>query len=142
MVEAAPERARDPDGEGARVFVHLDAEGARAAAEAADRQRAAGMHPSRFAGIPIAIKDLFDVRGQVTTAGSRVLANEPPAENDAPSIAPLRQAGFVFIGRTNMTEFAYSGLGLNPHYGDAGDPVRPGGAPHSRRFVVRGGWCR
>jgi aspartyl-tRNA(Asn)/glutamyl-tRNA(Gln) amidotransferase subunit A len=70
-----------------------------------------------FAGIPIAIKDLFDVRGEVTTAGSRVLQSAPAAERDAPAVAALRAAGFIVIGRTNMTEFAFSGLGLNPHYG-------------------------
>src|SRR6185295_12526267 len=66
---------------------------------------------------PPAPKDLFDVAGEVTRAGSRVLANQPPAARDAPVIARLRAAGFIFIGRSNMTEFAYSGLGLNPHYG-------------------------
>ncbi len=65
----------------------------------------------------ISIKDLFDIRGQVTRAGSRALDDSPPAEQDAATVARLRKAGFVVIGRTNMTEFAYSGIGINPHYG-------------------------
>jgi aspartyl-tRNA(Asn)/glutamyl-tRNA(Gln) amidotransferase subunit A len=73
--------------------------------------------PSRFAGIPVSIKDLFDIKGQVTRAGSRALEDSPPAEADAPVVARLRRAGFVVIGRTNMTEFAYSGIGINPHFG-------------------------
>ena len=73
-----------------------------------DRLRAVG------AGIPISIKDLFDVAGEVTGAGSRGLVDAPPAKVEAPAVARLRRAGFVLIGRTNMTEFAYSGLGLNP----------------------------
>jgi aspartyl-tRNA(Asn)/glutamyl-tRNA(Gln) amidotransferase subunit A len=73
--------------------------------------------PSPFAGIPISIKDLFDIKGQVTRAGSRALDDSPPAESDAPVVSRLRQAGFILIGRTNMTEFAYSGIGINPHYG-------------------------
>src|SRR4029077_2802773 len=73
--------------------------------------------PSPFAGIPVSIKDLFDIKGQVTRAGSRVLADSAAAEADAPVVARLRRAGFIVIGRTNMTEFAYSGIGINPHYG-------------------------
>ena len=109
-------------GEGPRAFVSLDRKGALAAADAADAQRRAGVHPSWFAGIPVSVKDLFDMRGQVTTAGSKVLAGRPAATDDATAIARLRQAGFVLIGRTNMTEFAYSGLGMNPHYGTPANP--------------------
>jgi len=79
--------------------------------------REAGAAPSRFAGIPVSIKDLFDIKGQVTRAGSRALQDSPAADADAPAVARLRRAGFVVIGRTNMTEFAYSGIGINPHYG-------------------------
>lgn len=122
LVEAALERIADPGGEGARVFISVAGESARIQADAADRQRAAGRAASAFAGIPIAIKDLFDVTGEVTRAGSRVLENQPPAARDAPAVARLRAAGFILIGRTNMTEFAYSGLGLNPHYGT---PLNP-----------------
>jgi aspartyl-tRNA(Asn)/glutamyl-tRNA(Gln) amidotransferase subunit A len=107
----------DKNGEGARAFIHVDAEAAIEAAEAMDRLRAVKAAPSPFAGIPVSIKDLFDIRGQVTRAGSRALDDNPPAEADASAVARLRRAGFVVIGRTNMTEFAYSGIGINPHYG-------------------------
>jgi aspartyl-tRNA(Asn)/glutamyl-tRNA(Gln) amidotransferase subunit A len=82
-----------------------------------DRLRKANAAPSRFAGIPVSIKDLFDIRGQVSRAGSRALEDSAPAEQDAPVVARLRRAGFIVIGRTNMTEFAFSGIGINPHYG-------------------------
>src|SRR3954452_18036155 len=104
-------------GEGPRAFIHVDSEAAIEAAEAMDRLRQANARPSPFAGIPISIKDLFDIRGQVTRAGSRALEDSAPAEADAPVVARLRRAGFIVIGRTNMTEFAYSGIGINPHYG-------------------------
>ncbi len=107
----------DASGEGMRTFIHVDKEAAIEAAEAMDRLRKAKAAPSRFAGIPVSIKDLFDIKGQVTRAGSRALEDSPPAEADASVVARLRRAGFVVIGRTNMTEFAYSGIGINPHYG-------------------------
>ena len=87
------------------------------AADAMDRLRKAKAAPSRYAGIPVSIKDLFDIKGQVTCAGSRALQDSAPAAAMHPSVARLRAAGFVVIGRTNMTEFAYSGIGINPHYG-------------------------
>ena len=107
----------DPAGEGARVFLSVDREGALAAADYMDGLRARGAAPSPYAGIPISVKDLFDVGGQVTRAGSRVLDGAAPAAQDAPVISRVRAAGFVIMGRTNMTEFAYSGVGINPHYG-------------------------
>jgi aspartyl-tRNA(Asn)/glutamyl-tRNA(Gln) amidotransferase subunit A len=117
LVDACLAKIADKDGEGARVFLHVDAEAAIEAAEAMDRLREVNAAPSPFAGIPISIKDLFDIKGQVTRAGSRALDDSPPAAADAPAVARLRRAGFVVIGRTNMTEFAYSGIGINPHYG-------------------------
>ncbi|MEW6256947.1 MAG: amidase [Pseudomonadota bacterium] len=122
LLEDCLDRIDDAAGEGGRAFTRVDRIAARAAAEAQDRLRAAGAQGSPFAGIPLAIKDLFDVAGEVTTAGSRVLADAEPAAADAPAVARLRQAGFVHVGRTNMTEFAYSGLGMNPHYGDPRAP--------------------
>jgi aspartyl-tRNA(Asn)/glutamyl-tRNA(Gln) amidotransferase subunit A len=107
--------------------------------------RRAGVAPSPFAGIPISIKDLFDIRGQTTGAGSTVLADAPPAAEDAPTVARLRRLGFVLIGRTNMTEFAYSGLGLNPHYGTPASPWRrdegriPGGSSSGAAISVTDG---
>jgi aspartyl-tRNA(Asn)/glutamyl-tRNA(Gln) amidotransferase subunit A len=117
LVEDCLERIADPAGEGSRTFIHVDKDAARAAADAMDRLRKVNAAPSRFAGIPVSIKDLFDIKGQVTRAGSRALEDSAPAEADAPAVARLRRAGFVVIGRTNMTEFAFSGIGINPHYG-------------------------
>jgi aspartyl-tRNA(Asn)/glutamyl-tRNA(Gln) amidotransferase subunit A len=117
LVDECLARISDPSGEGARTFIHVDAQAAVEAAEAMDRLRRANAAPSPFAGIPVSIKDLFDIKGQVTRAGSRALEDSAPAEADAPVVARLRRAGFIVIGRTNMTEFAYSGIGINPHYG-------------------------
>jgi aspartyl-tRNA(Asn)/glutamyl-tRNA(Gln) amidotransferase subunit A len=117
LVDQCLARIADPSGEGARTFIHVDAEAAIEAAEAMDRLREVKAAPSAYAGIPVSIKDLFDIKGQVTRAGSRALDDSPPAEADAPVVARLRRAGFIVIGRTNMTEFAYSGIGINPHYG-------------------------
>jgi aspartyl-tRNA(Asn)/glutamyl-tRNA(Gln) amidotransferase subunit A len=107
----------DASGEGMRTFIHVDAEAAIEVAEAMDRLREVKAAPSRYAGIPVSIKDLFDIKGQVTRAGSRALEDSAPAEADASVVARLRRAGFVVIGRTNMTEFAFSGIGINPHFG-------------------------
>src|SRR5258708_21434044 len=117
LVDECLARIADTSGEGARAFVLVDAEAAIEAAEAMDRLREVKAAPSVFAGIPVSIKDLFDIKGQVTRAGSRALEDSAPAEADAPVVARLRRAGFIVIGRTNMTEFAYSGIGINPHYG-------------------------
>src|SRR5690349_19599546 len=117
LVEECLGRIADPAGEGQRAFIHVDRDAALDAADAMDRLRKARAAPSPFAGIPVSIKDLFDIKGQVTRAGSCALDDSPPAEADAPVVARLRAAGFVVIGRTNMTEFAYSGIGINPHYG-------------------------
>ena len=117
LVDACLGVIADASGEGVRAFIQVDAEAAIEAAEAMDRLREVKAAPSRFAGIPVSIKDLFDIQGQVTRAGSRALDDSAPAEADAPAVARLRRAGFVVIGRTNMTEFAYSGIGINPHYG-------------------------
>lgn len=107
---------------GGCAYVSVDDDAAMLAARTSDRDRAAGRVPSPLAGLPVSIKDLFDVSGQVTAAGSLVLANAPPALQDALAVARLRAAGAVVLGRTNMSEFAFSGLGLNPHFGT---PVNP-----------------
>ncbi len=117
LVEECLAKIADPAGEGRRAFIHVDKNAALEAADAMDHLRKAGAAPSRYAGIPVSIKDLFDIKGQVTRAGSRALDDSAPAEADAPVVARLRRAGFVVMGRTNMTEFAYSGIGINPHYG-------------------------
>jgi aspartyl-tRNA(Asn)/glutamyl-tRNA(Gln) amidotransferase subunit A len=145
LLDTALERARDASGEGARVFIALMEDSARAEAAASDGLRKAGVPPRPLEGLPISVKDLFDVKGAVTTAGSKVLASEPPAEKDAPVVARLRAAGAVLVGRTNMTEFAYSGLGINPHYGtpanawDRASKRIPGGSSSGAAVSVTDG---
>ncbi len=104
------------------VFLRRFDAGARATARAVDALHAAGSPLPPLAGLAVSIKDLFDVAGVTTTAGSVVLADAPPASADSTAVARLRQAGAALIGHTNMTEFAYSGVGLNPHHGT---PVNP-----------------
>jgi aspartyl-tRNA(Asn)/glutamyl-tRNA(Gln) amidotransferase subunit A len=132
LIEQALGRIADPAGEGKRAFVKVYETAARAAAEAQDRLRAAGYIASPLAGLPVSIKDLFDVAGEVTLAGSRALDDAPPATADAPIVARLKRAGAVIVGRTNMTEFAFSGVGINPHFGTPGNPfdrsLIPGGS--------------
>ena len=106
-----------PRARASATFIHVESEAAIEAAEAMDRLRAAKAAPSPYAGIPVSIKDLFDIKGQVTRAGSRALEIRRPRRPMRPLVARLRRAGFIVIGRTNMTEFAYSGIGINPHYG-------------------------
>jgi aspartyl-tRNA(Asn)/glutamyl-tRNA(Gln) amidotransferase subunit A len=147
ILDLALARIRDPALEGARAFISLDEQGARRTALYMDELRRRNAHPSPFAGIPISVKDLFDIAGQVTTAGSVVLKEEPPAKIDAPAIARLKAKGFVVIGRTNMTEFAYSGVGLNPHYGTPLAPYDrksrriPGGSSSGAAVSVADGLC-
>lgn len=122
LTRAALDRACDPAGEGARTFIRVDAERAVAAAQASDALRAAGIVRSPLDGLPVSAKDLFDIAGQVTLAGSVVRNDAPPAARNAVVIDRLLQAGAVVVGRTNMTEFAFSGLGLNPHHGTPRNP--------------------
>lgn len=117
LLEQCFEKIADPTGEGSRAFLSVNHDKARVQADTMDALRKQGLAPSPFAGIPISVKDLYDVSGEVTSAGSTILRDADPASVDAPTIARLRQAGFVFVGRTNMVEFAYAGIGLNPHYG-------------------------
>ncbi|HVL56052.1 MAG TPA: amidase [Burkholderiaceae bacterium] len=122
LTQRALARIDEPDGQGHHAFVSVQRDAALAQARAADQLRAAGIVPSPLAGIPVSVKDLFDLAGLPTTAGSTLLASASPALQDAPIVARLRAAGAVIVGRTNMTEFAIGGLGLNPHYGD---PLNP-----------------
>jgi aspartyl-tRNA(Asn)/glutamyl-tRNA(Gln) amidotransferase subunit A len=117
LVEAALARIADAGGEGVRVFTKVHAQDARLAADTSDRLRRESIVPSPLAGLPVSIKDLFDISGDVTTAGSKILREAPPASADAAAVARLRAAGAIIIGRSNMTEFAFSGIGINPHYG-------------------------
>jgi len=145
LVEAALARIADPGGEGNRVFTKVHAQGARLAADASDRLRGEGIVPSPLAGLPVSIKDLFDIAGDVTTAGSTVLREAAPATRDAVAVARLRAAGAVVIGRSNMTEFAFSGIGINPHYGtplnpyDRGRGRIPGGSSSGAAVSVTDG---
>lgn len=116
VVEQQLTRAQHPGGEGARVFLALDgAQAMAAAAEAERRVREADLRP--LDGVTVTVKDLFDVRGEVTAAGSTVLRSRPAAQADCPAVARLREAGAILFGRSNMVEFAYSGVGINPHFG-------------------------
>ena len=125
LVETCLARIAEADGEGARVFPHGASQRALDDADAQDRLRSQGRAASPFAGIPISIKDNVDQAGEVTRAGSRLLETDAPAAADAPVLARLRAAGFVAIGRTVMTELAFSGLGLNPHFGTPANPRSP-----------------
>jgi aspartyl-tRNA(Asn)/glutamyl-tRNA(Gln) amidotransferase subunit A len=132
LIEEAFARIEDSHGEGKRVFVKTWRAQALAAAEASDSLRKAGIVASPLAGIPVSIKNLCDVAGETTLAGSKALGGAPPAEEDAPVVARLRAAGAVIVGSTNMSEFAFSGVGFNPHYGTPGNPADrkrvPGGS--------------
>jgi aspartyl-tRNA(Asn)/glutamyl-tRNA(Gln) amidotransferase subunit A len=117
LVEDCLQKIAEPGGEGSATFIEIDGKTALATADKIDQLRRREATPSALAGIPVSIKDLFDIEGQVTRAGSTVLQECGPSRIDATSVARLRRAGLIFIGRTNMTEFAYSGLGINPHFG-------------------------
>jgi aspartyl-tRNA(Asn)/glutamyl-tRNA(Gln) amidotransferase subunit A len=143
LVDAALAQIADPAGEGVRTFVKVYGDNARTAADAQDRLRKAGYVASPLAGLPVSLKDLFDVSGEVTLAGSKALDDRPPATCDAPIVSRLRAAGAVLIGRTNMTEFAFSGVGINPHYGTPGNPydrrLIPGGSSSGAAVSVSDG---
>ena len=122
LIEDALQRIADPAGEGKRSFIKVYDAAARQAADAQDALRGAGYKPSPLAGLPVSVKDLFDIAGERTLAGSKARDDTPPAVKDAAIVARLKAAGAVIIGRTNMTEFAFSGVGINPHYGTPGNP--------------------
>ena len=147
LVEQALARIAEPGGEGARAFLKVHADSARAEADHADRLRKAGVRRSPVEGLPVSTKDLFDVAGEVTRAGSRVLEKSPPAKSDAAAVARLRAAGAIFIGRTNMVEFAFGGVGLNSHYGTPKNPWDrktgrvPGGSSSGAAVAQADGMC-
>ncbi|MCC6472152.1 MAG: amidase [Burkholderiales bacterium] len=138
-------RIADPQGEGGRTFVRVFADQARAAARAWDTMRRANLPLPALAGVPVSVKDLFDVAGSVTTAGSIALRDAAPAAQDALAVARLRRAGAVIVGTTNMTEFAMGALGLNPHYGTPRNPfdrargLIPGGSSSGAAVSVTDG---
>ncbi|MCZ7483616.1 amidase [Rhizobium rhizogenes] len=127
------------------IFVGLTAERAMAEAEAASKRIRDGRSCGVLDGIPVAWKDLFDLEGMATTAGSAVLAERTTASRDADVVTALKQAGMISIGRTNMSEFAFSGLGINPHYGTPRNPASqdghrlPGGSSSGAGVAVAAG---
>jgi aspartyl-tRNA(Asn)/glutamyl-tRNA(Gln) amidotransferase subunit A len=145
-LEQALSRIADPKGEGARACLTVYADAARTAADSADARIKAGRSLGPLDGAIVSIKDLFDVKGEVTRAGSRVLAEEgKPAAADAPVVTRLREAGAVIVAKTNMSEFAFSGVGANPHYGTPGNPADrarvPGGSTSGGGVAVADGMC-
>ena len=129
--------------DGARIFTRLYADKARMAAQAADQRARAGKRLGPLDGRVLSIKDLFDVAGEATTAGSKLLRDAEPAARDALVVGRLREAGAVIIGKTNMTEFAFSGVGINPHYGTPGNALDasriPGGSSSGAAVSVARG---
>lgn len=117
LADAAIAASDDPSGQGAKTFIRRNDARARAMAAASDVMRSVGQVRSPLEGMAISVKDLFDLKGEVTTAGSVANNQSTPATSDAPAVQALVRAGAVIIGTTNMSEFAFSGVGLNPHYG-------------------------
>lgn len=145
-LDAALGRIDDPKGEGARACLTVYREQAKAAAEAADARAKAEISLGPLDGTIISIKDLFDVAGEVTRAGSKALAEEAkPAAADAPVVRRLRAGGAIIVAKTNMSEFAYSGVGANPHFGTPGNPADrkrvPGGSSSGAAVSTADGMC-
>jgi aspartyl-tRNA(Asn)/glutamyl-tRNA(Gln) amidotransferase subunit A len=147
LVEQALARIADPAGEGARAFLQVNRERALVEADHADRLRKSGVVRSGIDGLPVSLKDLFDVGGEVTRAGSKLLQGAQAAKADGPAVARLRAAGAIFVGRTNMVEFAFGAVGLNPHYGTPKNPWDrktgrvPGGSSSGAAVAVADGMC-
>lgn len=115
-------RIADPTLEGATVFTETFPETARAEATASDQRLASGESRGALDGRIVSVKALCDIAGLATTAGTSVLRGQPPAKRDAVAVERLKAAGGVVVGRTVMTEFAFSAVGLNPHDGTPGNP--------------------
>jgi aspartyl-tRNA(Asn)/glutamyl-tRNA(Gln) amidotransferase subunit A len=144
-LEQALSKIADRQGEGARACLTVYADAAHAAADAADARAKAGFSLGPLDGAIVSIKDLFDVAGEPTRAGSKILANAAPAKADAVVVRRLRAAGAVIVAKTNMTEFAFSGVGMNPHYGTPGNPADrariPGGSSSGAAVAAADGLC-
>jgi len=145
-LEAALGRIDDPKGEGARACLTVYRDQAKAAADAADARAKAGVSLGPLDGTIVSIKDLFDVAGEVTRVGSKVFAEEgKPATADAPVVRRLRAGGAVIVAKTNMSEFAYTGIGANPHFGTPGNPADrkrvPGGSSSGAAVAAADGMC-
>jgi aspartyl-tRNA(Asn)/glutamyl-tRNA(Gln) amidotransferase subunit A len=145
LIEDSLARIADPAGEGSRAFLTVYADQARAEADLVDEARRRALPLPPFAGIPLAIKDLYDVAGEVTRCASKVRDGEPPASRDAETVAYMRRAGFIVVGKNNMSEFAYSGLGVNAHFPapsspwDRGAGRVPGGSTSGGGVAVADG---
>jgi aspartyl-tRNA(Asn)/glutamyl-tRNA(Gln) amidotransferase subunit A len=144
-LEEALARIADPKGEGVRTCLTVYTQAARDAADASDARSRSKISLSPLDGAIVTIKDLFDVAGEPTRAGSKVLADAPPAASDAPVVRRLRAAGAVIVAKTNMSEFAFSGIGTNPHHGTPGNPTDrarvPGGSTSGGAVAVADGMC-
>jgi aspartyl-tRNA(Asn)/glutamyl-tRNA(Gln) amidotransferase subunit A len=144
-LEQALARIADPSGEGKRACLTVYAEAARAAADAADARAKSGISLGSLDGAIVTVKDLFDVAGEPTRAGSKIFANAAPATADAPVVRRLRAGGAVIVAKTNMTEFAFSGVGMNPHYGTPGNPADrariPGGSSSGAAVAAADRMC-
>ena len=144
-LEEALSRINEPSGEGKRACLTVYTDAARAAADAADARARAGISLGPLDGRIVSIKDLFDVAGEPTRAASKILADAPPAKSDAPVVRRLRAAGAIIVAKTNMSEFAFSILGMNPHYGTPRNPNSrdrvPGGSSSGAAVAVVDGMC-
>lgn len=147
LIEAALERIDDSSGEGSRTFMTVWRERARAMADHVDRCELWRTTPSPLCGIPLSVKDVFDIGGEITRAGSRARESATPASADALSVQRLRSAGAILLGRTTMSEFAFSGIGLNRHYGTPTNPWDretgriAGGSSSGSAISVADGMC-
>lgn len=130
------------DNQTSPVFLNVTRDRAMAEARAAEARMKTGKPLSPLDGVPIAWKDLIDMKGETTTAASDIYRNAEPACDDAPIVAHAKAAGMVSLGKVNLTEFAYSGLGLNPHFGtplnpnDPETPRSPGGSSSGSGVAV------
>jgi aspartyl-tRNA(Asn)/glutamyl-tRNA(Gln) amidotransferase subunit A len=139
--ERALLRTRDP--QAASAIITLTAERARREAEASDRRRRTGAARSDLDGVPITWKDVFDVAGTVTTAGSASLSAHPRATRDSRLVRRAAELGLVTVGKTNLSEFAFSGLGINQSFGTPANPndpaLVPGGSSSGAAVAVAAG---
>lgn len=145
VVEAALTRAADPAGEGKATFRQLRVDAARAQAKAQDMLRASGVAASPLAGLPMSIKDNIDLAGEVTGGACKLLDDAAPASSHADVVMRLNAAGAVIVGRTNMSELAFSGIGYNKFYGTPANPFDramrriPGGSSSGAAISVTDG---
>ena len=144
-VQRVLQAAREPSAR--HVFTRLYDDAALSAARAIDQQRQRGEPLGPLAGLPVSVKDLYDVAGETTRSGAIVCEGEPVAQVDAPAVARLRQAGAIVVGKTAMSEFAFSGIGINPHDGTPRNPADasvariPGGSSSGAAVSVALGLC-